>query len=71
MVEIIVAGTQVRLEDVNEGWLAHQVGRPRRDGIPVCVQVRISEPDVNVALATPACVGASVAAAFRTHVRPA
>lgn len=44
-----------RLADVDEPWIAQQITRRQRDGRPVCVNVQISEPDINVGLQAGQC----------------
>jgi hypothetical protein len=39
----------------NEGWVAQQIIRRRKNGENVCVQVHIETTGVNVSLATPGC----------------
>jgi len=55
MLSLTVNGSQVSPGD--EGAIAQQVNRRRDDGVPVCVQVRIEEGDLNMTLSTPECTG--------------
>jgi hypothetical protein len=43
--------------DVDENWVTQQVNRRRKDGLPVCVTVRLETSGAHVTLATPACSG--------------
>jgi hypothetical protein len=55
MVTLKVNGSEVSPDD--ESAIAQQVNRRRDDGVPVCVQVRVEEGDLNMILSSPQCIG--------------
>jgi hypothetical protein len=55
MSSIKIGNDQQPLDDVSPGWITQQIERRRRDGIAVCVEVRIKEADLDMSLATPGC----------------
>jgi hypothetical protein len=53
MVTLKVNGSEVSTED--ESAIAQQVNRRREDGVPICVQVRIEDGELNMVLSSPQC----------------
>lgn len=51
----IKIGNDLQPLDVSPNWITQQIERRRRDGIAVCVEVRIKEADLDMSLATPGC----------------
>jgi len=45
------------IEEASESWINEQINRRREDRHTVCVRVRITEPPVDMILATPGCGG--------------
>lgn len=45
------------IQDADPQWINQQINRRRDDGVDVCVVVRVTEPGVNLTLATPSCGG--------------
>jgi hypothetical protein len=54
---VTIAGDTRNLSDVDESWVTQQVNRRRRDGLAVCVVVKVETTGLNMTLATSACVG--------------
>lgn len=52
---IKIGNDQQPLDDVSPGWITQQIERRRRDGIAVCVEVRIKTTGLDMRLATPGC----------------
>jgi hypothetical protein len=57
MITIKIGSEEVTIEQADEGWINQQINRRRREGLAVCVQVNIQEPDVRMTLSTPTCSG--------------
>lgn len=55
MVTIRIGTDSRSLEDADESWLAQQVDRRHAEGQPVCIDVAIRTPTMDIRLATPAC----------------
>lgn len=55
MTSVTIGGDERSLDDASAGWITQQIERRRRDGIAVCVVVRIKTTDLNIHLATPEC----------------
>lgn len=54
----VTIGQEVRpLNDVDSHWVTQQIERRLRDGISVCVAVKIDVSGAKLSLATPACGG--------------
>lgn len=70
MIKVRVGDDEKYLQDLNEGWVNKQLNRGRRGNEPVCVQVTISEPPVDMVLSTPGCPsGPGGSRALRTRER--
>ena len=54
---VTIAGDTRSLSDADESWATQQVNRRRRDGLGVCVVVKVETSGINLTLATSACVG--------------
>lgn len=57
MVTVSIGQAQVRMENVDEGWIKRQLNGRRADGRSVCVTVRVRTDAVDVFLSTPQCSG--------------
>ena len=51
---ITIGGVSKALQDAGNDWIASQLNGRRKDG-PVCVQVVVKAPGVDISLATSAC----------------
>jgi len=54
-IRIRIAGIEKTYELADESWINQQIERRRVDGQPVCVQVTIRAPEVDMRLSTPTC----------------
>lgn len=57
MITIQIGNDSRPLEDAEESWIARQVNKRQKDGLPVCVQITIKAPGFDMILTTPACGG--------------
>jgi hypothetical protein len=57
MITVKIGNEEQSLEGASPGWITQQIERRRRDGISVCVVVRIRTADLSIHLATPGCAG--------------
>jgi hypothetical protein len=57
MIKVQIGNTEKELRDVRESWINEQLTRRRRDEEPICVQVTIDKPPLNMVLSTPGCSG--------------
>lgn len=55
MIRIKIGEEDLPEEQASAGWITQQIERRRRDGIAVCVEVRIKEAGLDMRLATPGC----------------
>jgi hypothetical protein len=55
MLTVIFGSTEVPVAEATEGWIGQQLGRGRREGASVCVQVAIATADLRMRLSTPHC----------------
>ena len=55
MLTVIIGSTDVPVAEATEGWISQQLGRRRREGASVCVQVAIATADLRMRLSTPQC----------------
>ncbi len=58
MIKVRIGDVEKDSQDVNEGWISQQLNRQRRNHQPVCVQVTIDEPPLDMVLSTPGCSSA-------------
>lgn len=57
MITIAIGGMSVPVEKASEGWINQMLAEARKQGVPACVQVMISDPAAAMTLATPGCGG--------------
>ena len=55
MIRVKIGDDERSLDDASAGWITQQIERRRRDGIAVCVVIRIKTTDLDMRLATPEC----------------
>ncbi len=55
MIKLRIGGIEYPYDEVSASWLNDQIMGRRREGVPVCIQVLINTPDVNIALSTAGC----------------
>jgi len=55
MLTVIVGSSEIPMAEASECWINQQLGRPRREGASVCVQVAIATADLRMRLSTPQC----------------
>lgn len=55
MVFVKIGNEERALDDASPDWITQQIERRRRDGIAVCVVIRIKTADLDIQLATPGC----------------
>jgi hypothetical protein len=55
MVTIRIGQDSRRLEDADASWITQQIRNREREGLPICVEVRIRTGGLDIMLATPAC----------------
>jgi len=60
LIKVRIGDVEISSQDVNEGWINQQLNRERGSHQPVCAQVTIDEPPVNMRLATPGCSATGV-----------
>jgi hypothetical protein len=55
MITVAIGGEPRSDTSIDAMWLAQQINRRRRDGVPVCVVVDIREPGLRMTLRTADC----------------
>ncbi|HEY6220091.1 MAG TPA: hypothetical protein VIV65_08535 [Gemmatimonadaceae bacterium] len=55
MITISIGSSTHSIQEADDNWINQNVNGRRRDGVTVCVQVRVQENTADVALATPGC----------------
>jgi len=55
VITISIGSLTQTIQEADESWINQNVNGRRRDGVAVCVQVRIQEGGADLALATPGC----------------
>jgi len=67
MITIKIDTVEQQFDDFDESWVLQQINRRRHEGDPVCVVVKIDEPNVKMILATKECRNAGGAARTLTR----
>ena len=57
MITVTIGGMSVPLDKAGEGWVNQMIEDSRKRGVPLCVQVAVSLPGIQLALSTPGCGG--------------
>lgn len=52
-----IGGVQKTLEEARPDWINQTINGYRRDGLPVCVQVQIKAPPLDIIFSSPGCGG--------------
>lgn len=55
MITVSIGGISVPIEKAGEGWINQMIQDARKRGVPLCVQVRVQIPGVDIALSSPGC----------------
>jgi hypothetical protein len=55
MATITINGLQRSLSDATPQWIHDQIDPRGRDGVAVCIQVKIDTSEIRIALSTPTC----------------
>lgn len=58
MITVSIGGMGVPAERASDGWIRQMMEDAGKRGVPLCVTVRIQDPDANLTLTTPGCGGA-------------
>lgn len=57
IIKIRIGQSEKDLKDATESWINHQVQERAHDGRPVCVQITVKCPGIDIILSTPQCGG--------------
>ena len=55
MITITIGSSSRTIQEADESWINQNVNGRRRDGVAVCVQVRLQDNGADMVLTTPAC----------------
>lgn len=55
MVTIRIGGDSRNLHEGDENWITQQVNSRKREGLSVCVEIRVEAGGLNLRLTTPGC----------------
>ena len=54
-IKIRIGSSERNIEDIEPNWISEQVNRRKREGVPVCVRIKINTGSINMSLATSDC----------------
>lgn len=60
MICVKIGNEEMPLDDASPGWITQQIESRRRDGVAVCVIVRIKASGLDMRLTTPGCARGGV-----------
>jgi hypothetical protein len=55
VITITIGSSTRSIQEADESWINQNVNGRRRDGVAVCVQIRIQENGADLGLTTPGC----------------